>query len=108
METFATTPASQVKIPTSKSARFLSLDVFRGMTIAGMIMVNAHTIYPNVAGNPAFSGISISAPHTPQKTVVIRAYANQDLIFIMEDQKLIDRLKKHSLKKLDNENKNQY
>ena len=40
METFATIPASQVKTPTSKTARFLSLDVFRGMTIAGMILVN--------------------------------------------------------------------
>jgi predicted acyltransferase len=40
METFATAQATQVKIPHTKHVRFLSLDVFRGMTIAGMILVN--------------------------------------------------------------------
>jgi hypothetical protein len=37
-----------------------------------------------VAGNPAFSGISMNAPHTPQKIVVISANASHGLIFIMK------------------------
>src|SRR5688572_18533471 len=40
METFATAQASQINVPPVKQVRFLSLDVFRGMTIAGMILVN--------------------------------------------------------------------
>ena len=40
METLAYTQTTQVKIPQSKTTRFLSLDIFRGMTIAGMILVN--------------------------------------------------------------------
>ena len=39
-------------MPTQKSERLLSLDVFRGLTIAGMILVNNpgswSTIYPPV------------------------------------------------------------
>lgn len=33
-------PAADTSTQTSKSSRFLSLDVFRGMTVAGMILVN--------------------------------------------------------------------
>jgi predicted acyltransferase len=40
METLAAARVQQTKSPVSKSPRFLSLDVFRGMTIAGMILVN--------------------------------------------------------------------
>jgi hypothetical protein len=36
-------------------------------------MVKDHTTYPRVAGNPDFSGISIKAPQTPQKIVVMSA-----------------------------------
>ena len=41
--------------------------------MAGNIMVNAHTVYPNVAGNPAFSVVSINAPQIPQNIIVIEA-----------------------------------
>jgi predicted acyltransferase len=40
METVIAAQKTQAKIPTSKETRFVSLDVFRGMTIAGMILVN--------------------------------------------------------------------
>src|SRR5688572_13893865 len=40
MENLAVTQNRPIKMSQSKSARFLSLDVFRGMTIAGMILVN--------------------------------------------------------------------
>jgi predicted acyltransferase len=40
METLATAPATKTKASQKKQARFPSLDVFRGMTIAGMILVN--------------------------------------------------------------------
>ena len=40
METFATSQPKHTKVPQLKSVRFPSLDVFRGMTIAGMILVN--------------------------------------------------------------------
>jgi predicted acyltransferase len=40
METVTTTHASDTKISTTRAPRFLSLDVFRGMTVAGMILVN--------------------------------------------------------------------
>src|SRR5687767_6358987 len=40
METLSAATASTVKTPSLKSTRFLSLDVFRGMTVAGMILVN--------------------------------------------------------------------
>jgi predicted acyltransferase len=33
-------PASEILSSTTRSSRFLSLDVFRGMTVAGMILVN--------------------------------------------------------------------
>jgi hypothetical protein len=46
-------------------------------------MVNDHTTYPRVAGNPAFSGISIKAPQTPQKDVVISAYINHNRLLFM-------------------------
>ena len=40
MEVLATAQATKLKTPQTKQARFPSLDVFRGMTIAGMILVN--------------------------------------------------------------------
>jgi len=40
METFVKAQKPHVKSSAEKSIRFLSLDVFRGMTIAGMILVN--------------------------------------------------------------------
>ncbi|HEX6226690.1 MAG TPA: heparan-alpha-glucosaminide N-acetyltransferase domain-containing protein, partial [Chryseolinea sp.] len=40
METFAASQATQIKSPPVTYVRFPSLDVFRGMTIAGMILVN--------------------------------------------------------------------
>src|SRR5215510_13883035 len=40
METITAAAATKIKTPQTKSTRFLSLDVFRGMTIAGMILVN--------------------------------------------------------------------
>ena len=40
METFAASQRAQTNIAQGKLVRFLSLDVFRGMTIAGMILVN--------------------------------------------------------------------
>ena len=40
METFVKAQRPEVKSSTSKPIRFPSLDVFRGMTIAGMILVN--------------------------------------------------------------------
>lgn len=40
METVIAAQKTQAKTPTSKETRFVSLDVFRGMTIAGMILVN--------------------------------------------------------------------
>lgn len=50
-------------------------------TRAQGIIVSAHTEYPKVAGNPAFSGISINAPQTPHDTVVIIANMSQVLPF---------------------------
>ena len=41
------------------------------------IIVSAHTEYPSVAGNPAFSGTSMKAPHTPQNSVVMSANSSQ-------------------------------
>ena len=40
MEALATAQATKLKTPQTKHPRFPSLDVFRGMTIAGMILVN--------------------------------------------------------------------
>ena len=40
METIAATQTTKIKASKSTSVRFPSLDVFRGMTIAGMILVN--------------------------------------------------------------------
>jgi predicted acyltransferase len=40
METITATPAAGIKTSKGAGSRFLSLDVFRGMTIAGMILVN--------------------------------------------------------------------
>ena len=40
METLTAPHNKGVKTPIEKSARFLALDVFRGMTVAGMILVN--------------------------------------------------------------------
>jgi predicted acyltransferase len=40
METTATATDAVVKNATAPTARFLSLDIFRGMTVAGMILVN--------------------------------------------------------------------
>ena len=40
MEVFATARATKLKTPQKIQVRFPSLDVFRGMTIAGMILVN--------------------------------------------------------------------
>ena len=40
MEALATAQTTKLKIPQKKEVRFPSLDVFRGMTIAGMILVN--------------------------------------------------------------------
>jgi len=45
------------------------------------IIVNAHTTYPKVAGNPLFSGISIMAPQTPIKMTCIRTKLIQPLFF---------------------------
>ena len=48
METLAYTQTTQVKIPQSKTTRFLSLDIFRGMTIAGMVLVNNPGIWSSI------------------------------------------------------------
>src|SRR5215216_2778555 len=41
METLtATVSSKEIKSASAKATRFLSLDVFRGMTVAGMILVN--------------------------------------------------------------------
>ena len=40
MEALATAQTTKLKTPQKKEVRFPSLDVFRGMTIAGMILVN--------------------------------------------------------------------
>ena len=50
------TPASSAVLPTTRSERLLSLDVFRGLTVAGMLLVNQpgdwSAIYPPLAHAP--------------------------------------------------------
>ena len=56
METFVTAQKPEIKVSTSRPIRFPSLDVFRGMTIAGMILVNTpgswEYVYPPLRHAP--------------------------------------------------------
>src|SRR5687768_16400938 len=50
METLAASHARKMETNLSPSTRFLSLDVFRGMTVAGMILVNTPGSWEYVYG----------------------------------------------------------
>ena len=56
MEALATAQTTKLKTPQKKEVRFPSLDVFRGMTIAGMILVNTpgswEYVYPPLRHAP--------------------------------------------------------